>query len=51
MTLAGGLFAYGAAKFLARKRGGFVLVAPGVFIGAYVRPNELLLFMAGFVWP
>jgi hypothetical protein len=49
MTLAGGLLAYGAAKFLARKRGGFVLVAPGVFIGAYVRPNELLLFMAGFV--
>jgi len=49
MILAGGLLAYGAAKFLARKRGGFVLVAPGVFIGAYVRPNELLLFMAGFV--
>jgi hypothetical protein len=49
MMLAGGLLAYGAAKFLARKRGGFVLVAPGVFIGAYVRPNELLLFMAGFV--
>ena len=49
MTLGLGLTAYGAAKFLARKRGGFVLVAPGVFICAYVRPNELLLFMAGFV--
>jgi hypothetical protein len=48
MMLALGLIAYGAAKFLARKRGGFILVAPGVFIGAYVRPNELLLMIAGF---
>ncbi len=43
-----GLTAYGAAKFLARKPGGFVLVVPGVFISAYVRPNELLLILAGF---
>ncbi len=49
MMLALGLTSFGAAKFLARKRGGFILVAPGVFIGAYVRPNELLLMMAGFV--
>jgi hypothetical protein len=49
MMLALGLVAFGAAKFLARKRGGFVLVAPGVFIGAYVRPNELVLVVAGFV--
>ncbi len=49
MMLALGLISFGAAKFLARKRGGFILVAPGVFIGAYVRPNELLLVLAGFV--
>ncbi len=49
MMLALGMTSFGAAKFLARKRGGFMLVAPGVFIGAYVRPNELLLIMAGFV--
>ncbi len=49
MMLALGMVAFGAAKFLARKRGGFLLVAPGVFIGAYVRPNELLLIVVGFV--
>jgi hypothetical protein len=49
MMLALGMISFGAAKFLARKRGGFLLVAPGVFIGAYVRPNELLLVLAGFV--
>jgi len=49
MMLALGMISFGAAKFLARKRGGFVLVAPGVFIGAYVRPNELLLILVGFV--
>ena len=49
MMFALGLTSFGAAKFLARKRGGLVLVGPGVFIGAYVRPNELLLIMAGFV--
>ena len=48
MLLALGLVAYGAAKFLARQPGGFVLVVPGVFIAAYVRPNELLLILAGF---
>ena len=49
MLLALGLVAYGAAKFLARRPGGLILVVPGVFIGAYVRPNELLLIVAGFV--
>ncbi len=49
MMLALGMISFGAAKFLARTRGGLVLVVPGVFIGAYVRPNELLLFLAGFV--
>jgi hypothetical protein len=47
--LALGLISYGAAKFLARRPGGFVLVIPGVFIGAYVRPNELMLMMGAFV--
>ena len=49
MMLALGLISYGAAKFLARRPGGFVLVIPGVFIGAYVRPNELMLMMGAFV--
>jgi hypothetical protein len=48
MMFALGLTAYGAAKFLARRPGGLVLVIPGVFIAAYVRPNELLLILAGF---
>ena len=49
MMFALGLIAYAAAKFIARTKGGFVLLVPGVFIGAYVRPNELLLILAGFV--
>jgi hypothetical protein len=49
MMISLGMIAFGAAKFLARKRGGFVLVVPGAFIGVYVRPNELLLIVAGFV--
>ncbi len=48
MMFALGLTAYAAAKFLARQPGGFILVVPGVFIAAYVRPNELLLILAGF---
>lgn len=48
MTLGLGLTAYGAAKMLARQRGGFVLVVPGVAIGYLVRPNELVLVLAGF---
>jgi hypothetical protein len=49
MMFALGMIAYGAAKFIARQRGGFALVVPGAFIGVYVRPNELLLVVAGFV--
>ena len=48
MMFALGLTAYAASKFLARQPGGFILVVPGVFIAAYVRPNELLLILAGF---
>ncbi len=48
MTLSLGLAAFGAAKILARRRGGFVLLILGAAIGAAVRPNELLLFLAGF---
>ena len=48
MTLSLGLAAFGAAKILARRRGGFVLLIIGAAIGAVVRPNELLLVMAGF---
>lgn len=48
MTFALGLTAYGAAKILARQGGGFSLVIPGVAIGFLVRPNELLLVLAGF---
>jgi hypothetical protein len=49
MVLAFGLLAYGAAKFLARVRGGLLLVVPGTFIAAYVRPNELLIVVAAFI--
>jgi hypothetical protein len=48
MMFALGLTAFGSAKILARQRGGFSLVLPGGFIAAYVRPNELLLILAGF---
>jgi hypothetical protein len=48
MTLSLGLAAFGAAKILGRRRGGFVLLILGAAIGGAVRPNELLLFMAGF---
>ncbi|MGP0108717.1 MAG: hypothetical protein ACLPR9_07620 [Acidimicrobiales bacterium] len=48
MMFALGLTAYGAAKILTRRRGGFSLVVPGVAIGYYIRPNELILVLAGF---
>jgi len=48
MSLSLGLAAYGAAKILARRRGGFVLLIIGAAIGGGVRPNELLLLLAGF---
>jgi hypothetical protein len=48
MTLSCGLAAFGAAKILARRRGGFVLLIIGSAIGGAVRPNELLLLLGGF---
>ncbi len=48
MMLSLGLVAYGGAKIFARRRGGFTLLVPGVVIGYYVRPNELLLVLSGF---
>ena len=48
MMFALGLTSYGAAKILARRPGGFVLVVPGVTIAYFIRPNELLLMLAGF---
>jgi 4-amino-4-deoxy-L-arabinose transferase-like glycosyltransferase len=48
MTLSLGLASFGAAKILARRRGGFVLLIIGGGIGALVRPNELLLLLGGF---
>jgi hypothetical protein len=48
MTPALGLVAYGAAKILARRRGGYSLAALGVAIGIPIRPNELMVVMAGF---
>lgn len=48
MTLSLGLASFGAAKILARRRGGFVLLIIGGALGAVVRPNELLLLLGGF---
>ena len=48
MMLSLGLVAYGGAKIFARQRGGFMLLIPGVTLGYYIRPNELLLVLSGF---
>ena len=48
MMLSLGLVAYGGAKIFTRQRGGFMLLIPGVTLGYYVRPNELLLVLSGF---
>ncbi len=48
MTPALGLVAYGAAKILSRRRGGYSLAALGVGIGIPIRPNELMVAMGGF---
>lgn len=48
MTLSLGLVAYGAAKILARRSGGYLLAVLGVAVGILIRPNELLLIVAGF---
>jgi len=49
MYLALGMMSYGAARILSHQRGGAVLLVIGTIIGIYVRPQELLLFMAAFV--
>jgi len=49
MTFALGLIAYGAAKVLARRRGGILMIVPGAVIAGFVRPNELLLAVGGLV--
>lgn len=48
MLLSLGVATYGAAKVLARRRGGISLVLLGCAIGVLIRPNELLVAMAGF---
>jgi hypothetical protein len=48
MMLGLGLVAYGAAKLFAKERGAIALIIPGVVIGYYIRPNELLLITSGF---
>jgi hypothetical protein len=48
MVLSVGVAALGAARVLAFRRKGYPLVAVGTAIGAWVRPNELLLLFAGF---
>ncbi|HTZ10139.1 MAG TPA: hypothetical protein VMB72_13775 [Acidimicrobiales bacterium] len=48
MFLSLGLCAYGAARVMAHQRGGAVMLVVGTIIGVYVRPQELLLFMAAF---
>ena len=48
MYLSLGLAAYGAARILAHRRGGVVLLVVGTIVGIYVRPQELLLFLGAF---
>jgi len=48
MTVSLGLIAFGCAKVLVRAPGGFRLATLGVAAGALVRPNELLVVLAGF---
>lgn len=48
MMLSLGIISYGAAKMLARQRGGFILVVVGAALGIVIRPNDLLVMMAGF---
>ncbi len=48
MTLALGLAAYGASRVLMRVNGGYRFLVPGVAIGIILRPNEVVLLLAGF---
>jgi hypothetical protein len=47
MTVALGLAAWGAARVLMRVKGGYKLLFVGVAIGVILRPNEVVLFLAG----
>lgn len=47
MTFALGICAYGAARILMRARGGFLLFVLGGAIGLLLRPNEVVLLVAG----
>jgi hypothetical protein len=49
MMLSLGVTAFGAAKVLDRRRGGYLLMLVGVAIGILIRPNELLIILGGFV--
>lgn len=49
MVLSVGVGAFGAARVLAFRRNGYPLIALGTAMGAWVRPNELMLLFVGFV--
>ncbi|HEY4928955.1 MAG TPA: hypothetical protein VIH95_07365 [Acidimicrobiales bacterium] len=48
MMVSLGLVAYGCAKVLVRAPGGFRLVTVGAAAGYFIRPNELVVVLAGF---
>jgi hypothetical protein len=48
MTVSLGMVAFGCAKVLVHAPGGFTLVTLGALAGALIRPNELLVVLAGF---
>jgi hypothetical protein len=41
-----GVAALGAAKIMAQKRGGAILLGLGTLLGVYIRPQEFLLFLS-----
>jgi hypothetical protein len=43
-----GLTAYGCARILAHRRGGYLFVVVGSVGGAWIRPNEMLLALGAF---
>jgi hypothetical protein len=49
MTFLMGLTAYGCARVLKHRKGGYPLVLVASVGGAFIRPNEVLLALAGFV--
>ncbi len=48
MTVCLGLVAYGCAKVLVHAPGGFRLITVGAVGGYFIRPNELVVVLAGF---